>query len=448
MMLKVIYVFISYSAFSLIRILHNAIQRQIWWRLNGVKAGEERAKNSSDASQAAHVLDIVWRNKIEPFYGAHVDDFLLHHNSFTSLSIILRDSVTLYAIDSEKATFVQTGEDVTVWRSKYGTFLSEAQYLHAKRVIIIYRDSFNTLLSQLNSIEQQQPKIIFIHNVMRCGGTLLLRTFECTNKCVTFCEPSVIDTLNSYWLSVASEESDWLVRFTMRMICKPVQEMPTVDAYVIKARPSKDNAFHFTRILGGDVARHLFIYRKVSSSARSHYKLRYCSPYLYVKQKLVEISPKLSDAVSQFLTGYNRLSKEDASGDVWQHIKHPLLYGIRFWMMFVSEYVTLRKKNFDIAGVLYEDFVSEKRKSVEEIFHYCELPENNIQNAMEAFKMDSQENSRWNQKAVKQIDAPHFTSDLIEECNKICDGLGLPHIDGDCRLEGVITGKKRFLRIS
>ncbi len=404
-----------------------------------MKAGEHRAKNASDPSQAAHVLDIVWRNKIEPFYGAHVNDFLLHHNSFTSLSIILRDSVSLYAIDSEKATFVQTEEDVTVWRSKYGTFLSEAQYEHAKSVIIVYRNSFNALLSQLTSNEQRLPKVIFIHNVMRCGGTLLLRTFECTNKCVTFCEPSVIDTLNSYWLSVANEESDWLV---------PVQEMPTVDAYVIKARPSKDSAFHFTRILGKDVARHLFIYRKVLSSARSHYKLRYCSPYLYVKQKLVEISPTLSDAVSQFLTGYNRLSKEDTSGDVWQHIKHPLLYGIRFWMMFVSEYVALRKKNFDIAGVLYEDLVSEKRKSVEEIFHYCELPDNCIQKAIDAFKMDSQENSRWNQKAVKQIDAPHFTTDLIEECNRICDGLGLPHVDGDCRLEGVITGKKRFLRIS
>ena len=441
MILRVTFVLISYFLFAIIRKTHSVLQYHIWWRLNGLRKelAQARRSDSSIGNRRAHVLNIVWRFKIEPHSGAHVNDFLLRHSHFTSLEVILRNSVSLYAIDSEKATFIQTDEDIAVWKSQHGAFLTEAQYHHAKKIIIIYRDSYDAVVSVLNLKEEQPVKIVFIHNVPRSGGTLLLRTFECTNRCLTFCEPSIMDFLHLHWLSAESKESDWLVRAAIKMLCKPVQDMPNVDAYVIKARTC--DAFHLTRILGSDNVRHVFIYRSVLASARSQYKFRYCSPFIYVRQKLMEISPSLSDNVTLFLVGYKRISTDNY---IWQHIKHPLLYGIRYWMMLVAGFVTLRKNGFDIAGVLYDDLMADKKESVEEIFHYCALSKIYVNSAMNAFLIDSQENSRWSRETMKYLQAPPFTPSLITACNKISDILGICHVDENCRLEGVITGRGKL----
>ena len=443
MILRLVRILISYFLFAIIRMTHNALQHHIWWRLNGVRSELNRLRRlDGNASQTAHVLDIIWRNKLEPIFGPHLNDFILCHNRFTSLEIILQDSVSLYAVDGEKATFVQTEENVIVWKSQYGAFYTEAQYEHAQRVIVVYRESYNVILSLLNSMEKRQKKLIFIHYVPRSGGTLLLQMFECTNRCVTFCEPSIVDFFNANLLSKKSEESDWLVRCAIRMMCKPMQGMPIVDAYVFKIRPyDEQSAFHLTRIFRDDaIVRHLFIYRSVLLTARSHYKLGYGSPFVYMKQKLSEVSPSLCYVLSWYLTSYKQcfLGK-------WQHIKHPLMFGIRFWLSSVSQFVALRKKNFDIAGILYDDLIADKWSALAEIFHYSSLPVSYVTDAISAFDTDSQENSRWSRAALKHIEAPKFTPKLIAECNNICKILSIPLVDEDCRLEGVITGNQRLI---
>lgn len=89
----------------------------------------------------------------------------------------------------------------------------------------------------------KQAKYIFIHNIVRCGGTMMVQAFEYTDKCVTFCEPSVLDTVTDGWAAAARtgsrstlDDSDRLARYTMRFLCKPVQNMPGVNTYAVKSK--------------------------------------------------------------------------------------------------------------------------------------------------------------------------------------------------------------------
>ena len=83
--------------------------------------------------------------------------------------------------------------------------------------------------------------------------------------------------------------------------------------------------------------------------------------------------------------------------------------------------------------------IADKRASLTEIFHNCSLPVSYVSDALSAFDSDSQKISRWSRAAVKNAEAPQFTSKLIAVCNKICVSLDIPHVDEDCKLEGVIT---------
>ena len=139
------------------------------------------------------------------------------------------------------------------------------------------------------------------------------------------------------------------------------------------------------------------------STARSHYKLGYGSPFVYMKQRIMEISPSLSDLLSSYLSG----CKKPSFGN-WQHIRHPLLYVIRFWLLSVAEFVALRNKHFDIADLLYDDLMAEKTTSLADISHYCLLPVSYVDNAMGAFETDSLENSRWSRAALKHVKPPVY----------------------------------------
>lgn len=145
--LKTLLAFAYLFVFQIIRTTLTLLQRYVCWPLTGVTKQLAKAK----AEHRAHVLDIVWRYKVEPFWAAELGDFLLRHQHFADLHLICRDSVTLYSIDHEKAVFVETSDDVIVWKNRHGCFLSEAQYSNAKRVVVVYRGAFDDLLSALEN---------------------------------------------------------------------------------------------------------------------------------------------------------------------------------------------------------------------------------------------------------------------------------------------------------
>ena len=183
------------------------------------------------------MCNIEWRYNFEPAYANSIRDFLLSHHSFTSPDVVLQDNMTLYSIDMDKAIFVEAANNLRVWERECGSFYSEMQYRYATRVIVIYSETVKRLLSKF---ALNVPRLILISNIERCGSTLLAQAFDCSGKCVAFCEPSVINALNANWAStkLSQQQSDRLAENAIKLLCKPVASSESILAYVIKLRAS------------------------------------------------------------------------------------------------------------------------------------------------------------------------------------------------------------------
>ena len=120
------------------------------------------------------------------------------------------------------------------------------------------------------------------------------------------------------------------------------------------------------------------------------------------------------------------------------NIKGPLSFGIYAWILWLSRFRKLRTKNIDIIGVLFEDFLAKPQQVLTKIFKLCHIPNGSVKLATRALQSDAQERSRFSIKALSHFSAVSFTSDLINQCNKICASLDLPQFDGDCHIEGVL----------
>lgn len=90
--------------------------------LTGLTQAVEEARRCEVYTRSAHVQDIIWRYNYEPSFGNNERDFLTVHHSFTSPDIVrIKDNITLYSINFEKAVFVETDEGVCVWEKECGS---------------------------------------------------------------------------------------------------------------------------------------------------------------------------------------------------------------------------------------------------------------------------------------------------------------------------------------
>ena len=416
--------------FSCVRLIYTFLLEQIYWRFTGTRQLIHRAKQANaDYERAAHVLSIEWRYIFEPTYANSIRDFLLSHHSFTSPDVVLKDNVTLYSIDMDKAIFVEVASNIRVWERECGSFFSEMQYRYATRVIVIYSETVKRLLSRF---ALNVPRIILISNIGRCGSTLLAQAFECSGRCVAFCEPSVIDTLNANWASttLSRQQCDRLAENAIKLLCKPVASSESILAYVIKSRASNVALCeHFDRVFGS-TCKQLFIYRSMLASAPSLHKLKNRTPLVKLLSICEEIPGFRDYAINQMAAGVQI--------PIALNIKGPLSFGIYAWILWLCRFRKLRKKNIDIIGVLFEDFLAKPQQVLTEVFKHCQIPLGSVKLATRALQSDAQERSSVSTQALSRFSAVPFSSDLIIQCNKICASFDLPPIDGDCHIEGVI----------
>ena len=105
---------VHHYLFKLIQLMYAFVQEKLWWRINGINFLRENAIRCEDYDRAAHVLKIAWRFNMQPSIKNSVSDFITVHHSFVCPDVVLRDNITLYYIDMNKAVFIQTDEHVRI----------------------------------------------------------------------------------------------------------------------------------------------------------------------------------------------------------------------------------------------------------------------------------------------------------------------------------------------
>lgn len=312
------------------------------------------------------------------------------------------------------------------------------QHRRARRLIVIYMPAVQQLLA---TFPWDLPRMVLILNPARSGSVLLGKVFECTQKCLTLTEPSVIDTLSTYYTSASSEEKrqrcDVLTSIALRLLCKPINKRHSPPyVYVLKTR-AQDFALseNFHRLFGNELVSQIFVYRRLMGQAPSFWNMQNRSPVAKIVCLLDRV-PVLGEFI---LTKMASLAGEHVAHFTLD-FRHPLRPPIMSWFLWMLHYRYLRNNcNVPVAAVLYDNLISQPTKVIASVFEYCQLPVKEIMPlALTAFNEDAQEKSCFNRQAMARFTPPPFSADLIERCNAICAKYQVPPVDGDCHIDGLL----------
>ena len=422
---------------TLYHILHavvNMLQFLIWV-VNGTMVEHWSSYKAEHFSTAAHVYDIIYRYKFDVILGqSSFTDFVLTHDKFVHPMYLLRDECVLYQVTGSHAIFVEVDQGVDIWRGKHGSFLRQAQFQQAKKVITLPLPALERLAESLGPNE---AKVIFIQNTARCGSTLLIQMFENTGRCVSFSEPDAMNGICK--LAVANKMWDKktgtrIVRNLARVLCKPVYSLKEPPlAYIIKmTAPSMAGAPFLVEAF--PEAHHMFMYRDVVKMSHSLAIAAEVMPTL----KLVYLCGTISSwclrfAVSQMGVPNNEFNLKLSS--------HPYGVGIVLYGVTARRYMKMLHSGMNIAGVRYEDLIEDADYFMTQVLKFCRLPISLGMEAVKASKKDSQANSPLSMSNLKTFRKNYKMVPEMEEYIKdYFKDLGLPVCPAPV-LRGTITHK-------
>src|SRR5579862_3929683 len=130
-------------------------------------------------------------------------DFTLREEgSADATQLLTRRDLSLYCldIDSKKAAFVSTPPEIDL---EAAPFYYGAQFQHAQELFTVDLDIFRELAAQIPPAEN----LIFVHNIGRCGSTLLSKAFSQLDSCTSYSEPDCFTQI-AFWRTVNDPRDD------------------------------------------------------------------------------------------------------------------------------------------------------------------------------------------------------------------------------------------------
>mmetsp|Transcript_10250 Transcript_10250/g.31321 ORF Transcript_10250/g.31321 Transcript_10250/m.31321 type:complete len:443 (+) Transcript_10250:195-1523(+) len=426
---------VKFVAWILLSAVWWVIQRTLWF-FTGTSQKMWASRSVRMYYESAHVQDVVFRFKFDTFLGYNrTNDFLLLHRGFVDPSYLLKDNVSLYAVNEREAIFVEADEGTQLWRSEHSSFLSLAQFHNARRVITLPLEQFHRFADEIG--EPKAP-LIFLPNVGRCGSTLLTQTIERTDRCVVYSEPFALTAVSLYFGDRGYPQSvvDLVARDVVRVLCKPVETPKQVDAFVFKPQaPYTDCVTLFGRLYPN--AKQVFMWRHVKETASSLERLVYKLPLFYLPCVLPDWLNPVICWFSQICQNA-RISRED----VRDMLRFPLLSGVYAYAKVMSQYKVFHSEGYKVVGVTYEDLVQNPEYAVTQIFNYCKLDNELVSLALRAFAEDSQTNSFVSKKSLQRVKGSVWTDEVKQTADNMLARYGMEGMDESFVHEGIITCKK------
>ncbi len=411
--------------FFLVNYLFTIIRNLIWWWNGTIAGAQQRQKYWQSISQHAHKMKILVPYIIDPFFPVGERNFITTHDGFVEPEYVLRDDITLLQVTKTYALFVQ--QDPTMapaFSSKYN-FATAGQVITGRYIIKMPIGSFLKLAEEL---ECQEEKIVLIHNIGRCGGTLLTSCFDHTGRAVAWCEPRVLDNVlrlaNYAWDRKTSRR---LIRCTFKMLAKPYHGFhDTTLAYVMKV----------CTFLSGDIevicnavpkAKNIFMYRNLNVTAHSGQRAMWLVPSFFVFYLSKWVFNPQSVPFFFHIIGTRAKGIENIS------YRYDLFleFAYRIQISSFECFNRMRKCGIPVTALRYEDFTTGSGRILAELMKITGMPECLATKAKEALKTDSQGTQVLNQKEMakfrKQIGDRDPKEELLrDEMQEIAKEAGVP----------------------
>ena len=312
--------------------------------------------------------------------AVNIKDFTLRHEGHDDPAQLLnRSDLSLYCFDLEhkEAVFVSTRTGIDLERAP---FYYQAQFEHAETVFTVSFDTFLDLSARISPPDT----LVLIHNIGRCGSTLLSKAFSQLESCISYSEPDCFTQI-AFWRARNDPRDElWksLLPACMNFTFRDAGSQRPSTA-IIKFRSGCLNLLDLF-LDGFPDAKHLFLYRDCSSWVASLVGL------MERDRPLLDLSREKALNNCRFFNG----RALDQSSFPFDQLGVNVSVIERLtvsWLAFI-ELVARIHPSYAVAllPMIYTDLTAKGEACLRRIFDHCDLPQDNLSDCLSTFGQDSQ----------------------------------------------------------
>ena len=354
------------------------------------KLGGDNGQSTESKAQSGRIL---WRHKwmgLELSAEALHSDFLCFFNSRVNTDYVLRPNVSLYAITSKDAYFVETDGTIDIYNSNVHPFFYVAQFLFARNVI---KMSITEFVALAERIGDPKVPVIWVSNTGRCGGTMLCQLFETVPGTLLIHEPH--SPLNLSHLqenrALNSTQYETVLKSIIRVICKPREGVKSfcVKHDVLCTIMMKDIARLLPNI------RQIYIYRNSLKTINSWLIVMESEPFLMVMKSFANtdwfsnVFPYFRCIERNYFISILKTFKETfVPTDANTACVFAYMWSL---CMHIARDAIARDRS--IISVKYEDIIARPMENVRQLFENLDIDVIHVDGAVNSMKRDSQRDS-------------------------------------------------------
>lgn len=328
---------------------------------------------------SAKRLAITDRDRQSVGVFASLADFTWsEEGAFDADTMLENPNISLYSLDIEHewALFVMLPDEVNLADAP---FVYQAQFDRAQYLIALPYDEFLRLSDKIPTTTDQ---LICVHNIGRCGSTLMNQAFNQIDGVMALSEPDVFACFLKM-RDYPQQQLEHLVQASYKFLFRP-SIVGNANRFVIKFRNQNTETMGlFNDSFPG--AKHLFMYRNVMDWLASWYRLRTkydgIFPDKLSRSEAITWVSLVTDLPSEKLESLFDPSIEIYSGMTFLAVA---------WAMMLNRYLYMIEAGFQSIAIRYDELSAAPQAILTQLVHDVDLPETVVQSMLTAFERDSQ----------------------------------------------------------
>jgi hypothetical protein len=371
-------------------------------------------------NKSAHILDIIWKNKLNTVESVKFNNFMVKHNSYADpvKTVAQDDNVSLISICQDFALFAYFHQGLSIYDTKHGPFLYNVQYENVIKIITVPLKFIPELSKHVKDVPSN---IILLSNTGRCGSTILTKMLETNNDTVVMSEPDFLVHL----LDLKDKINiDNLVNPGFSLQCKGLGSNKTV---IIKPRSA---AVALAKLVNDKCPniKHLFMWREPLKNILSYNNMINA---LMTNAFLLNhfLKPKFTKMLQKVVTEYEPQNVRDNAKDILEKFDVTEVVTL-MWCLHMLAFDKFRKiGNVTFLSIRYEDLLENPRNIMDQVQDHCQLEQLNPIKYLSVMNQDSQVGSAISREKIEKTSKKDFSSEDKIKINHVLNKLNLPPLD-------------------
>lgn len=291
-------------------------------------------------------------------------------------SLIDDPRITLYCLDNDSKRAIFTCLPAGV-NPLTAPFMYQAQFDQADYLVALPYPQF----LQLAERSAAPPKLLCLHNIGRCGSTVLSRALNEVEGVISLSEPDALTAFIGLRSTPQTEQRD-LLRACVSWLLRPAI-IGAAHQVVIKFRNQAMAALGLY-VDALPEAQHLFMYRNVIDWLASFQRLRVNrgdTPTRYRRAQIIKQQAAYYQCDAQV---FEVLAPPSFTS--WFGLEGRALG----WLFMLERYLDSRQRDSGLSAIRYEDLQRERDAVLSRVLRMLDLPEAALADAVGAFASDAQ----------------------------------------------------------